>query len=251
MTLAFDVILFCIAVAYLRCWLRLRDARRVASRIRLLAFMSGVVFLWAALASPIAHLDTGHLTGHMLQHLLIMTVAAPLFLLGEPIYVFALGQPSRPTKRWLTSMPPALCWLLGTFTVLFWHVPRMFEVGMQHHVLQHATFLAAGLVFWVPVLEPWPGVSRWPRWSMPLYLLFATFPCDALSAFLAFCGRPVYPHYSARGELCGGVSVLEDQARAGTLMWFWVTVAYMVPAVLITVRLLAPSDPRSPSAINA
>jgi len=61
-------------------------------------------------------------------------------------------------------------------------------------------------------------------------------PCDALSAFLAFCGRVVYPsHHSASGLF--GLSPLQDQECAGALMWFWVTIAYLLPAIVITVRM--------------
>jgi cytochrome c oxidase assembly factor CtaG len=229
------------------------DAISVA---RFLAFLAGVVSLWAAVASPLAQLDRGQLTAHMIQHLLIMTVAAPLLLLGEPAFVFwnalparvrgrrrgAPGAASGPRRR---SLHPAICWFAGTFVVLVWHVPRLFEVGMQWHGVQHATFLAAGVLFWVPVIQPWPTVSRWPRWSIPVYLFLATLPCDALSAFLTFCGRVVYPRYGSM-HVHSGVSPLEDQGRAGALMWFWVTIAYLVPAVLVTIELLSPrrSAPR-------
>ena len=243
MTIVLDAALACLAAVYAWRWHSLRDiAPHVATLGRLSALLSGVAFLWAALASPIAHLDRGHLTGHMIQHLLIMTVAAPLLLLGEPVYVFCrLHRPAGASLA-VRSPHPAWCWFMGTFTVLFWHVPVTFEFGMRWHVLQQMTFLVAGLVFWMPVLRPWPTVLRWPLWSIPLYLFLATFPCDALSAFLAFCGRLIYPHYSAMSELCGGVSALEDQARAGTLMWFWVTIAYLVPAAIVTLQILSPSS---------
>jgi putative membrane protein len=208
------------------------------------AFLTGVVALWAAVASPIAHLDRGHLTGHMIQHLLLMTVAAPLLLWGEPVRVFQ--QRFRPgTSGWCWRSPhPALCWFVGTFTVLVWHVPAIFAFGMRWHGFQHATFLVAGLLFWLPVIRPWPTVAHWPSWSIPLYLFLATLPCDALSAFLVFCGRVVYPQYGALHAECSmGISALEDQQRAGALMWFWVTFAYLVPAVWVTIGLL--SEPKA------
>jgi Cytochrome c oxidase caa3 assembly factor (Caa3_CtaG) len=127
------------------------------------------------------------------------------------------------------------------------------------------------------VIKPWPTVSRWPRWSIPLYLFLATLPCDGLSAFLAFCGRVVYPQYAALHAHCGGspedgpprssgvdepptrafdevrvgahqaaapITALEDQQRAGALMWFWVTFAYLLPAALVTIELLSPRERR-------
>jgi cytochrome c oxidase assembly factor CtaG len=240
MTWALDTALLAVVAAYGWRW---RGARHALSMVRLAAFVAGMVALWAAVASPIANLDRGHLTGHMIQHLLIMTIAAPLLLLGEPMYVFRspVTRDQRPA-RW-PALHPVVCWLAGTLVVLIWHVPGIFEVGMRWHGLQHATFLAAGLLFWVPVLRPWPTVSSWPRWSVPLYLLLATLPCDALSAFLAFCNRIVYSRYSSMPVDCpmnGGISALEDQQRAGALMWFWVTIAYLVPAALVTIELLSP-----------
>src|SRR6185295_2722405 len=153
-------------------------------------------------ASPLARWDEGHLTGHMIQHLLIMTVAAPLLLLGEPIYVLG-NRRQPPPSAWWRSPHPLLCWFAGTFIVLVWHVPAAFELGMSWHGIQHATFFVAGLLFWVPVISPWPTAARWPRWSIPLYLFLATLPCDGLSAFLAFCDRVVYPHYAAHAH-CDG-----------------------------------------------
>jgi len=136
---------------------------------------------------------------------------------------------------------PVSCWLAGTMVVVVWHVPAAHELAMSSaswHLIQQVSFLAGGLLFWRPVLargrmEPF----------VPLYLLLATFPCDALSAFLAFCGRVVYAcHRGAPAAF--GLSPLQDQQCAGALMWFWVTVAYLVPAVAVTLRLLSPRPER-------
>jgi putative membrane protein len=246
--MALSIALGLVALAYAG---RFQSARRKLPGFlhswRLVAFLAGVLALWGAVASPLAHWDQGHLTGHMIQHLLIMTVAAPLLLLGEPIFV--LGNRRQPSSSAVWRSPhPLLCWFAGTFVVLVWHVPALFELGMAWHGLQHATFFLAGLLFWVPVIGPWPTVARWPRWSMPLYLFLATLPCDGLSAFLAFCGRVVYPRYAGHAHCDMAVGALEDQQRAGALMWFWVTIAYLLPAVLITIELLSPqrrAGPRS------
>jgi len=72
-----------------------------------------------------------------------------------------------------------------------------------------------------------------------LYLFLATLPCDALSAFLVFCGRVVYPSHRSAQALFG-FSPLQDQECAGALMWFWVTIAYLLPAIVITLRMLSP-----------
>jgi putative membrane protein len=226
-----------LAAAYVWGW---RRAGVRVSVARLWGFLAGVGTIWLAVGPVLGHLDQGYLTAHMVQHLLLMTVAAPLLLLGEPARVFhaASGRGAASSRIQIRAPHPLLCWFAGTGIVLFWHVPALFELGMRWHGLQHATFLVAGLLFWIPVTRPWPIVGGWPRWSNPAYLFLATLPCDALSAFLAFCGRVVYRRYCLSGG--AGISPLDDQVRAGALMWFWVTIAYLIPAALETIALLSP-----------
>ena len=231
-----NLTLAALAVAYLWSW---RRAQLRVSVPRPWAFLAGVGTIWLAVGPVLGHLDQGYLTAHMVQHLLLMTIAAPLLLLGDPARVF---QPAASAGIQIPAPHPLLCWLAGTGIVLFWHVPAIFELGMRWHLLQQLTFLVAGLLFWIPVVRPWPTVTSWPRWSIPAYLFLATLPCDALSAFLAFCGRVVYPRYCFTGGL--GISALDDQIRAGALMWFWVTIAYLIPAALETVELLSPAARR-------
>jgi cytochrome c oxidase assembly factor CtaG len=95
-----------------------------------------------------------------------------------------------------------------------------------------------------------PSAMRSPRWSMPLYLFLATLPCDILSAFLVFCNRLVYPFYLSTPQLFS-LSPLQDQECAGALMWVWVTFAYLIPAVAITVQMLSPSNRQSQMPIHA
>ena len=96
----------------------------------------------------------------------------------------------------------------------------------------------SGLLFWWPVVQPWPSTATWPRWTVPLYLFLATLPCDALSAFLAFSARLVYPAYLSATRPFG-LSALDDQACAGALMWLSVTIAYAMSAAVITTKALA------------
>src|SRR6516165_4946057 len=105
--------------------------------------------------------------------------------------------------------------------------------------VERASFLAAGLLFWWPIARPSLTAARWPQWWPPLYLFLATLPCDALSAFLTFCDRVVYPSYRSAHRMFG-LSGLQDQQWAGTLMWVWVTFAYLLPAVFLTIELLSP-----------
>jgi cytochrome c oxidase assembly factor CtaG len=249
--------LIVVALVYLRGWYQLRNALpHLVSVWRLAAFMSGVLSLWVAIASPLAPLDHQMLTVHMVQHLLLMTVAAPLILLGAPVIALLQSLPQRFRRSVLAPLlrcprvhevgrlmiHPAFCWLASTVTVIGWHVPALFELGMHSqvwHEIEHTCFFAAGLLFWWPVVQPWPSLAQWPGWSVPLYLFIATLPCDGLSAFLTFCGRVVYPHYLSAHRLFD-ISPLGDQESAGALMWVWVTFAYLVPAAIATIQMLSP-----------
>jgi putative membrane protein len=253
------LLLIGVALIYLRGWYQLRsDPPTRLSVWRLIAFVSGLVSLWVAVASPLAGLDHRLLTAHMAKHLLLMTVAAPTILVGAPVLALWHGLPQRFMRRVLPPLlqgpraynfgrlvtRPIFCWLASTAVVIGWHVPALFELGMQSavwHKAEHVCFLAGGLLFWWPVVQPWPSLERWPRWRIPLYLFLATLPCDALSAFLAFCNRVVYSHYQVAGPLFD-LSPLGDQERAGALMWVCVTFAYLAPAVGVTVQLLSPQN---------
>ena len=203
------------------------------------AFLAGILTLGAVLGSPLATLDHHSLTAHMVQHLLIMTIAAPLILLGAPVVVLMHLLPSGISgvlarRAWFPH--PMVCWLANVVVVIGWHVPAIFRLGMKSqgwHTFEQASFLIGGLLFWWPVIRPWPAIAGWRPWSTPVYLFLATLPCDALSAFLCLCNRVVYPHYSP-------LTALKDQECAGALMWVWVTFAYLFPAAALTFRLLSP-----------
>jgi putative membrane protein len=137
---------------------------------------------------------------------------------------------------------PALCWTVSALTLLLWHLPALFTLCVHSeiwHTIEQVTFLGAGLLFWWPVIQPWPSASTWPRWSILLYLFLATLPCDILSGFLVFSDRVAYPVYLSATSMFG-FSVLEDQQCAAALMWTCVTLVYLVPAAIISTRLLAP-----------
>lgn len=243
---------------YLRGWFRLR---RILPELipagRACAFICGLFFVWIAVASPLASLDEELLSVHMAQHLLLMTVAAPLVLLGAPSTSFLHGFPPAFTNSVLRPFfrPPAVqrfgraatepvfCWLAATTVLIGWHVPALYALGLESHTwheIEHASFFAAGLLFWWPVIPPRRSSERFFRWSIVLYLFLATLPCDALSAFLAFCDRVVYKSYLAAPRHFS-ISPLQDQVFAGTLMWVSVTFAYLIPAVFLTMRLLSTS----------
>jgi cytochrome c oxidase assembly factor CtaG len=107
------------------------------------------------------------------------------------------------------------------------------------HGIEQTLFLATGVLFWWPVVQPLPTNLKWPESSILLYLFLATLPCDILSGFLVFCDRVVYPVYLFSSQPFG-LSALEDQQCAGALMWTCVTLVYVIAGALVTARLLSP-----------
>ena len=231
------------ACLYARGWLRVRRSGLVdASGWRLAAFMLGLSSLWIAIGSPLTAYQHELLSIHMVQHVLLMAVAPPLLLLGAPGLPegFARSPRTQSLRRLLTH--PVFCWLAPVAALIGWHVPAGFELGMRSrgwHDFQMASFFVTGLLFWTPVVHWQSRVATAQPWLLPLYLFAATLPCDALSAFLVFCNRVVYPSYLSSPRLLN-VSALSDQACAGALMWVSVTLIYLVPAVSITLQLLSP-----------
>jgi putative membrane protein len=232
-------------VLYTRRWYQLRNAfPKPIPRWRFAVFVAGLISVWIAIGSPLGDLDHELLSFHMVQHLVLMTVGAPLILLGAPIVLLPFRYLLIRTI-WNGLTQPAVAWLAGTAAIIGWHVPAAFELGMRSHVwhvTQQATFLAAGILFWSPIIEDRRDTATGSRWFVPLYLFFGTLPCDALSAFLTFCDRVVYQPYMRQAQLFD-ISPIQDQEAAGALMWVCVTFIYLVPAVLITIRLLSPQQP--------
>ena len=254
--ISLTLILFLVATVYLRGLI----SDRVVSATALPAWKAagyflGLLSIWTAWGSPLAVHDHNLLTFHMIKHLLLMIFAPPLILLGEPIKMLwqVMPRTARNTfgrisaqsfvervARKLTN--PTLCLMVSTLTLAVWHLPVLFTVCVRSeiwHTVEQITFLGAGLLFWWPVIQPWPSASTGPRWSILLYLFLATLPCDILSGFLVFSDRVAYPVYLSAPRKFG-FSALEDQQCAAALMWTCVTLVYLVPAAIVSAQLLAP-----------
>ena len=221
--------------------------------------MSGLVFVWLVVGSPLATFDHQLLTIHMLKHLLLMTVAAAPDSSGGT-YVYHGVRPSEtlPVKS-LPSPSQFACTLARTLpspsyvvvagghgdAVIGWHLPRAFQLGMRApvmHILEDLSFLVAGLLFWRPIVEsppkepgpldgPWPSTFSLPR-CLAMYCPHSW--CSVIDSRLLSllsvhtAALQCAPH---RG-----------QRRADALMWVWVTFAYLIP-VAITMQLLLARGP--------
>ena len=248
------LLLLC-AFFYVRGWLRIRrlihDER---DPVHLVCYLSGLGVLFVATESPLDSFDNLFLSAHMAQHLLLMMIAPPLILLGAPVVPLLRGLPRQFVKeglgpfltwpalrsllRRLTSPPVAFT--LFAVSTIFWHLPRSYELALRSpawHGIQHACFFWTGILFWWPIIEPGPGKPHYPRWTAIPLLLAADIVNTVLSAFFVFSGRILYPMYES--VRASRMSAQEDQTLAGLIMWVPGSIIYIVPALVIAVRLLS------------
>jgi putative membrane protein len=252
-----DVVLSLISIVYLRGWLLLRrSSPGLIAASSLAAFLAGMFSLWVAIGSPLSAFDDASLTAHMIQHILLMLVVPPLVLLGAPALPLLHGFPqwfvrivlgaflrSRTVQAVGKSLVyPLVCWILAAVAMIAWHVPSAFELALRSdfwHDVEHLCFLSTSILFWWPVIQPFPSEARWPRWCIPVYLFLGMFPSSAVGAFLAFYDQVLYPSYREAPVLSLN-SALADQVFAGSLMWVFGVFVCFLPAVLITLKLLSP-----------
>jgi cytochrome c oxidase assembly factor CtaG len=258
---ALIVTLLLSAAVYLRGWLELR--RRAPARwtgARLLGFFGGLVAIFLALGSPIEPFASLLLSLHMVQHLLLLMVAPALIWLGAPFFPLLRGVPAtirhywvgpvlraRVVRRFFSGLThPFVALSLFIAAIWIWHAPGPYVWALRsdaNHYLEHACFLVAGLLFWYPVIRPYPSRPTWALWLLVPYLILADVQNTLLSALLTFASRPLYPYYTEVPPLAG-VSPLADQAAAGVIMWVPGSVAFLVPLFAIGVRLLFSSPAR-------
>jgi cytochrome c oxidase assembly factor CtaG len=244
------------ALVYLRGWINLRRAGSTdLPPWRAVTFLVGLFSVWVALASPLDTFSGFVLTAHMLQHMLLMMVAPPLILLGEPLIPIVRGLPrfaarefAGPFLNWPlanrvgTALTNPVCALILMWVVNFaWHTPKFYELALgssSWHEVEHACFFLSSIIFWWPVVQPWPSRAQWPRWAMVPYLFFGDLQNTILSALLVFSDQVLYPSYTRIPRLFG-FSAQQDQAASGAIMWVLGGFAYVVPAVIIAVQCLS------------
>ena len=193
-------------------------------------FAGGLAAIGVALLSPIEAYEGSLFSVHMVQHMLLELVAAPLLLAGGPI-TLALRAASPSVRRRLLAVLqsrlvhlvsfPVIAWVLFAAVNWGWHFSVFYDQALENellHYVQHATFLAAALLFWWPVLGVDPSPWRLPHPVRLLYLFLAMPQNSFLGVALLSASTVLYPHYvtNVRGW---GPTPLEDQQMGGMLMW--------------------------------
>jgi putative membrane protein len=247
--------LIVVGLVYARGRFAIRTTRRIQfSPWRLGFFLLGLAVIWLAIASPLDGFADVLLSAHMVEHLLLMSFAPPLLLLGWPVVPLLRGLPRGVTVHLLGPLirmkalrhlghfliTPLVAWLAMNLIFLGWHVPAAYDFALEHehwHQFEHLCFLGTSILFWWPVIRPWPTRESYAGWLLLLYLVMADIVNTVLSAFLAFCDRPVYPYY-LREPNAFDISPLSDQRAGAVVMWVIGSLIFLVPAVVLTVRLL-------------
>jgi putative membrane protein len=214
---------------------RPRDRR---ARWRAASFYAGLLTIVIALAGPIDRYADRLFWVHMIQHVLLLTVAAPLIALGAPWMSMwrplplefrrgAAGTVAR--ARWAAPLRrlgrafgrPLAPWLAFNINLIAWHIPVIFDLTLRHlavHALEHTTFLLSGVLLWCQVIDS-PPIRARLRADFRVYYMVATTAVGwALSLVLAFASTPLYPIYAHLADRPGGISALADQQLAAGVM---------------------------------
>jgi len=249
------------AVAYVRASSRLLHADRVDARWRgrRRCFLAGLGVILVALQPPLDAFVDRSFTAHMVQHLLLTMVAAPLLVLGAPIRLALRAWPGdarRRLSRMLASGPvrtlsrPAIGW--ASFFVVLWatHLSSLFDLTLRSaavHAGEHTAYLATALLFWGPVAGVDPSPARLTHAGRILFLFLAMPAMAFLGLAISTATHVLYPHYAA---VEGIARALADQRAAGAVMWSG-TMFLLVPALGFVLLDWMRADDREAARVDA
>ena len=243
-----------VAGAYAIGWSRLARRGEPVSRWRLAAAGAGVLSLAVALLSPLDRMAHASFAVHMVQHLLLIAVAAPLLLLADPFAALLwvlpsplraaaghLLRPALPLRRLglrLTGLPVA--WLVGALVIWLWHLPIAYDAAVGDRVIhdvEHLAFFASAVVFWWPIVQPHPRLRPPASYGARVaYLVLAALQGGLLGLLLASSPSPWYRAYAS----------VEDQSLGGLVMWGLGGAVDMLAVLVLMARYLASQDRATP-----
>jgi putative membrane protein len=244
-------------------------AARGARRRQRACFYAGLAVLAIALASPLDALSEQLFWAHMVQHVLLLVVAAPLFVLAQPwmriwralpldarrplARELATGRRTRPLRSAARMLGrPAAAFVAFNGVLLAWHVPALFDAALRSevlHALEHTLFFATALIFWKQVLPSPPLHARLSSVQRIAYLVGAMVVSWLLAVVLALARAPLYPFYAHEAGRPGAISALTDQQIAAGIMWVPGSITFLIVIFVYVHRWLAPAQP-APRAVG-
>ena len=223
------------------------------SRGRAAIFGAGLLMLFIALVSPLDALSEELYSAHMVQHLLLTLVAAPLFVIGRFTLAVAWAFPPSWTARiwkewkwkqaWHFLTRPMVAFLLHNIAIWIWHMPRLYEASLINewlHFLEHASFFLTALLFWQVFADLTENarLARSARFGLGIFMIFGTMLVSGflgvLITFSPYVWYPIYIHETA----LYGLTALENQQLAGTIMWVPSGVVYLAAVIGVLGRWL-------------
>ena len=231
------------------------------------AFYAGLVSIVIAVDSPIDAYADELLWVHMLQHIILLTVAPPLILLGRPWPTMwrALPPDSRTLlAREMAKSPvaapvralakPLAAWILFNATIVVWHIPAAYDLTERNglvHACEHAMFFFFGLLFWARVIDVGP-LRPHLGWPVRIaYIVGAMIVGWVLAIVFVVAPQPIYQHYADLRTRPGGISALTDQQLAGGMMWVGGSIAYTIALLVALYQWVAPEPPPRPPVLDA
>ena len=186
-------------------------------------FFTGLAGIFLALNGPLHDLSDYYLfSAHMVQHLLLSLVVAPLLIAGTPgwmlrplLGVRGLG----PAMRWLTR--GTVCFVIFNVVLAAWHVPALYNLALEHHpvhILQHLMLLSASVLMWWPILSPLPELPRLAYPGQMLYCFLMVIPMSIVAIYITMADTLLYPAYASAPRLWG-ITPDSDQQIGGLIMW--------------------------------
>jgi cytochrome c oxidase assembly factor CtaG len=238
------------------------QVHRRRDRWRTIAFAAGLLTLVAALDTPIDTEADRLFAVHMVQHVLLLSVAPPLIVLGAPwariwrplplgfrraaARALVVDPRTRPLRRLAHGLGhPAVAWVAFCGNLVLWHVPALYDATLRNggvHDLEHALFFTTGLLFWAQVIPSAPFRVRLDEPRRALYVTLAMLVGWVLAVVLGFARAPLYHPYAALAHRPGGLSALADQQIAAGVMWVPGSLAFTIAIVLFFYRWLAPES---------
>ena len=243
-------------IMYMRGWWRYRQRRTSPFSLgQAVSYVAGMLVVFVALQSPLDTLAGFSLQVHMIQHLLLMIVAPPLLLYSAPMLPMIAGLPKRLRDGWITPFAtwrplrrgiaklvhPAWAWCLFVASLWIWHAPYFYGLALESdvwHRIEHGCFLATSVLFWWPVVQPYPSRLVLSQFWLVPYLFLAGAQGTALAGILTFSDHVLYANYETTPSLWG-IDPLTDQAVAGAIMWVPMSLAFLIGLVCVVSRLMA------------
>jgi cytochrome c oxidase assembly factor CtaG len=254
-----------VAVAAMLYWSpparRIGYKRAGRQNLRTASFAAGLLTIVLALESPIDGYADQLFWVHMFQHVLLLTVAPPLILLGRPWPRMWRALPLQTRTRvgrtvarapWTAPLRalarPIPAWLLFNVTLVAWHIPGAYDATLRSpavHDLEHAMFFFTGLLFWARVIDPGPLRPRlvWP--ARIAYTVGAMVVGWILAITLVLVPHPLYSVYADLAHRPGGISAIADQQLAAGMMWVPGSLAFTITFMIGFYRWLEPDKPAS------